>query len=92
LWQVTAALNTCHNLLTASLLDFVEDLKERGLIAPESKMIFKVDAAFVPFYPQNHKLRHVTEWDISFWKDFYGKTRPDAQKTQMQKGFIQLNF
>lgn len=69
--------------------------KERqlsGLIAPESKMIFKVDAAFVPVFPLNHRLRHATEWDINFWKGFYGKTRPDAQKTQMQKGFIQLNF
>ena len=69
--------------------------KERqlsGLIAPESKMIFKVDAAFVPVFPLNHRLRRTTEWDINFWKDFYGKTRPDAQKSQMQKGFIQLNF
>ena len=63
-----------------------------GLIAPESKLIYKVDAAFVPVFPLNHKLRHTTEWDINFWRSFYGNTRPDAQKKQMQKGFIQLNF
>ena len=38
--------------------------KERelmGLIAPESKLIYKVDAAFVPVYPTNHRLHQVTE-------------------------------
>lgn len=55
-------------------------------------MIYKVDAAFVPVYPINHRLRQVTEWDINFWKDFYGHTRPDAQNSKMSKGFIQLNF
>jgi hypothetical protein len=62
------------------------------LIAPESKLIYRVDAAFVGIYPMNHKLRMVTDWDIAFWKDFYGNTRPDALKKQMPKGFIQLNF
>ena len=69
--------------------------KERelmGLIAPESKLIYKVDAAFVPVYPTNHKLHQVTEWDMNFWKDFYGHTRPDSQNNKMEKGFIQLNF
>jgi hypothetical protein len=62
------------------------------LIAPESKLLYKVDAAFVGVYPLNHKLRMVTDWDIAFWKDFYGNTRPDTHKKQMPKGFIQLNF
>lgn len=69
--------------------------KERelmGLIAPESKLIYKVDAAFVPVYPTNHRLHQMTEWDMNFWKDFYGHTRPDIQNNKMQKGFIQLNF
>ena len=69
--------------------------KERelmGLIAPESKLIYKVDAAFVQFFPPNHKLHYATQWDINFWKKFYGNTRPDAFKNQMPKGFIQLNF
>ena len=69
--------------------------KERelmGLIAPESKLIYKVDAAFVPVYPTNHRLHQVTEWDMNFWKGFYGHTRPDIQNNKMQKGFIQLNF
>lgn len=63
-----------------------------SLIAPESKLIYKVDAAFIPVYPQNHRLSMVTDWDINFWKGFYGNTRPDEHQTQMQKGFIQLNF
>ncbi len=62
------------------------------LIAPESKLLYKVDAAFVGVYPLNHKLRIVTDWDITFWKDFYGNTRPDTHQKQMPKGFIQLNF
>jgi hypothetical protein len=63
-----------------------------GLIAPESKLLYKVDAALVPVFPINHKLHYATEWDINFWKKFYGNTRPDAQHNQMPKGFIQLNF
>ena len=62
------------------------------LIAPESKLLYGVDAAFVGVYSLNHPLRIVTDWDITFWKDFYGNTRPDTQKKQMPKGFIQLNF
>jgi hypothetical protein len=63
-----------------------------NLIAPESKLLFQVDAAFVPIFPENHRLRYATEWDMNFWKDFYGKTRPDTHQRQMSKGFIQLNF
>jgi hypothetical protein len=71
---------------------FQKERELSGLIAPESKLIYKVDAAFVPFYPINHRLHQVTEWDINFWKDFYSHTRPDNQNSKMQKGFIQLNF
>ena len=63
-----------------------------GLTSPESKLIYKVDAAFVLVYPTNHKLHQVTVWDIHFWTNFYGHTRPDNQNNKMPKGFIQLNF
>ena len=63
-----------------------------GLMSPESKWMYKVDAAFVTVYPTSHKLHQVTVWDINFWKDFYGHTRPDIHNNKMSKGFIQLNF
>jgi hypothetical protein len=37
-----------------------------GLISPDAKLIYQVDAAFVPVFPPNHRLRTSTEWDINF--------------------------
>ena len=71
---------------------FSKETALMGLTSPESKLIYKVDAAFVPVYPINHKLHQVTVWDIHFWENFYGHTRPDNQNNKMPKGFIQLNF
>lgn len=63
-----------------------------GLMSYESKLLYKVDAAYVIVYPTSHKLHQVTVWDTHFWKDFYGHTRPDNMNPKMSKGFIQLNF
>ena len=71
---------------------FSKEAALMGLTSPESKLMYKVDAAFVPVYPTTHRLHQVTIWDIHFWKNFYGHTRPDNQNNKMPKGFIQLNF
>jgi hypothetical protein len=56
-----------------------------NLISPESKLLFKVDAAFVPIFPLNHKSHYATQWDINFWKNFYSYTRPDTKKNKCRK-------
>lgn len=49
-----------------------------------------LDLYYFADYPENHKRYFLNHHFKIYWQDVYGHTRPDNNKQQFSKGFIQL--
>jgi len=51
-----------------------------------------LDAYFVKFYPEEHKRRSVTDFDLVYWLNWFSETKKNRAKKKFPKGFIELKF
>lgn len=52
----------------------------------------KLDAYTVKNYPQGHERRWVTDFDLIYWQDSFGKTQKNRAGHRHPKGFVELKF
>ena len=65
---------------------------EQNFASLSGRQKYNVDAYIIVNYPQNHKKHFITQSDLAYWSNLFGKTRVNRAKKQYKKGFIQLNF
>jgi hypothetical protein len=51
-----------------------------------------VDAYVIKMYPLGHARRWVSEYDLVYWRRWFGETKMNRAKKKFKKGFIELNF
>ena len=70
-----------------------EELIESRFRRKGAKLFYpKVDAYVVKHYPAIHEKRWVTDFDLTYWVDSFGKTQKNRSGQRHPKGFIALNF
>ena len=52
----------------------------------------RIDAYTVKNYPENHKRRNITEFDLVYWRGWFTETKKNRAKKKFKKGFIELKF
>lgn len=65
---------------------------EKEFISFEVRKKYGIDAYIVPIYPEGHPKRMITESDLLYWRNLFGKTKVNRAGKQFKKGFVQINF
>ena len=59
---------------------------------PIAKAKYILDAYTLKSYPLGHKNHYITECDLLYWENWFGRTKMNRAKKKFSKGFIQIQF
>lgn len=51
-----------------------------------------IDAYTLKVYPEHHKRRRITEFDKSYWLNWFSETKKNRLKKKFPKGFVEIKF
>jgi hypothetical protein len=79
-------------LLPYDIVERKKSVLEHQVFIKEFKFSKGLDLYYFADYPENHKRNFLSHHFKIYWKDVYGHTRPDINKQQFGKGFIELTI
>jgi|CXWL01.1.fsa_nt_gi hypothetical protein len=80
-------------LIDFNVYEAKEELIESQFRRQGAKLIYPtVDAYVVKYFPELHERHWVTDFDLVYWLDSFGKTQKNRAGQRFPKGFVEINF
>lgn len=51
-----------------------------------------IDAYAIKYYPIDHQKHKITDYDLVYWRNWFGETKKNRARKKFPKGFIELKF